>query len=334
MSVTPLNRRDTLMRCSSIDLVSGRAYTEIMKVRRIMVVLTLLLMFVSMTSFTYAYIISKTASSASLAQAALSIEDAANLDMVSSFALVAPANSSKESEPTVKSKAWDKIEFTSRRLTNNIWGAPDNEMLNSGVYLNPNNSFGWYWNRQEPKIKTGDTGVKPIYPSVRCGGSPWDPSNTAYFPVRLTEIKSLKLHVMYNYPVVPTGSYNLAYDIFLSDTNQPDSSPHPEAEVMIWLHATLTQSSDTYRGDFTDGINTYKLYSFVMSNGRQYYSFVLKEPSQLAAQHTVDAGRLINNLALDPNWYIHGVELGNEIVNGSGDIEISKFNVILNGHDL
>jgi hypothetical protein len=306
-----------------------------MKVLKLIVAFTLPILFLTVIMFTVAsYGANQKAPSELLADTSLSIKNSSNLDMISSFTLAAPVNSSQGMEPIVKSNAWDKIEFTSRRLTNNIWGAPDNEKLNSGVYLNPDNSFGWYWNRHEPKIKTGDTGVKPIYPSVRCGGSPWDPSNTSYFPVRLTDVKSLKINITYNYPVAPTGSYNLAYDIFLSDTNQADSSPHPEAEVMIWLHATLTQSSDSYRGDFNDGTNTYELYSFVMSSGRQYYSFVLKEPSELAAQHAVDAGRLINNLNLDPNWYIHGVELGNEIINGSGDIEISKFNVILNGHEL
>ena len=306
-----------------------------MKVRRIIVALAVLLIFVIGTSFTYStYIMSKTTHAAPLAQAALSVENAANLDAASTLTLAAPVNSPQGPGPTIKSKAWDKIEFTSRRLTNNVWGASDNETLNSGVYLNPNNSFGWYWNRQEPKTKLGVTGVKPIYPSIRCGGSPWDPSNTVYFPIRLTDVKSLKLNVAYNYPEVPTGSYNLAYDMFFSDTNRPDPSPKPQAEVMIWLHYTFPQPSDTYRGDFTDGINTYQLYSFVMSDGRLYYSFIMKDKSQLNAQHTVDARKLLDNLPLDSSWYIHGVELGNEIVSGSGKIEINKFNINLNGHEL
>ncbi|MDO8567463.1 MAG: hypothetical protein Q7R57_01960 [Dehalococcoidales bacterium] len=226
------------------------------------------------------------------------------------------------------------IESDSRRLTNNRWGAPEDEKLTSGVYLAQNSSFGWYWNRPEPKIKLGADCLKPIYPNVRSGGSPWDPSNSVYFPIRLTDIKTLQFDVTYNYTTPPTGSYNLAYDMFLSDTNQPDSSPKPKAEVMIWLHWTFPQPPSTYKGDFTDGNNTYELYSWVMSDGRQYYSFALKEQTQLKAQLTVNARRLVDNLPLDPNWYVHGVELGNEVVNGSGEIEISQFNVNLNGHEL
>ncbi len=305
-----------------------------MKVRRIIIAVVVPLIFVIGTSFlSPADIATKTSPSEPRAEAAYSTGNAANFNTVSSFTPVSPVNSSQGFE-TIKSKAWDKIESGSRRLTNNVWGAPEDETLISGVYLNYDGSFGWDWNRPDPKTKPGQTCVKPIYPSVRCGGSPWDPSNSAYFPVRLTDIKSLKLDVMYSYPSLPTGSYNLAYDMFLSDTNQPGSSPKPKAEVMIWLHSTFPQLPNTYRGDFTDGNNTYELYSFVMSDGRLYYSFAMKGQPQFQAQHTVDARRLMDNLTLDPNWYIHGVELGNEIVSGSGKIKISKLNISLNGHDV
>jgi hypothetical protein len=52
---------------------------------------------------------------------------------------------------------------------------------------------------------------------------------------------------------------------------------------------------------------------------------------QFQAQHTADVKRLLANIAIDPNWYLLGVDLGSEIVAGTGKIEISQFNVNLNG---
>jgi hypothetical protein len=230
-----------------------------------------------------------------------------------------------------KSKAWDRIDFSSRRLTNNVWGAPPTETLTSGVYLGEANRFGWYWSRQEPRPKPGMGGVLPIYPSVRVGGSPWDPSNSVYFPAKIGDIRSLQFDVTYDFVTPPTGSFNLAYDVFFSDTNQPGPDPKPKAEMMIWLRHTMSQPANAYRGDFTDGNSAYQLYSWTMPNGRLYYSFVLKEQCPLKAQHTVDARRLMDNLGLDPTWFVHGVELGNEVVDGSGKIEIGDFSVTING---
>ncbi len=232
-----------------------------------------------------------------------------------------------------KSQASDHIYFDSKGLINNTWGAPSEEKLSSGIYLNKDKTFGWYWDRPDPLRKSGINCFQPIYPSIRTG-SPWESSRTTYFPVKVSEVKTLKFDVEYSYPVPPAGTYNLAYDMFLSGTNQASSDPRPKAEIMIWLHHTLQQPPEVYKGDFSDGINTYKLYSFTMPNGRLYYAFVMKEQTPLKAHHIVDAKKLMDNLGLDSNWYLHGVELGNEVVSGSGKIEISKLIVILNGHEL
>jgi hypothetical protein len=47
----------------------------------------------------------------------------------------------------------------------------------------------------------------------------------------------------------------------------------------------------------------------------------------------VDAAKLMANLTLDPAWYLHGIELGSEIVSGSGKIKINTLNIVLNGSE-
>jgi hypothetical protein len=233
-----------------------------------------------------------------------------------------------------KNQPWDKIDFGSRKLTNNVWGAGVDETFVSSIFIDPQKSFGWAWERNDPRPRLGENCTKPIFPSVRIGGSPWEASNTAQFPIKVADLKSLTLDLAYNYPVVPTGSYNLAYDIFLSDNNKPTANPQPKAEVMIWLHNTFQQPVNSYKGEVSDGTNIFKLYSWVLPNGREYYSFILKDQSSRPFGIKVDAGKLLYYLNLNQGWYVPGVELGNEINSGSGKIEITRLVVSVNGIDL
>ncbi len=231
----------------------------------------------------------------------------------------------------VKTKAWDQLHSGSYKLINNTWGANLEENLTSGIYINPDKSFGWFWKRDAPRPRAGEDNIKPLYPSVRIGGCPWEANPHDVFPVRLDAVKTLKFDLEYDYPEQPQGSYNLAYDFFLTDTNQVSANPKPKAEVMIWLQATFPQPTDAYRGDVSDGINNYTFHSWTMADGRLYYSFTLKEQTGLQGLNTVNVDRLIANLGLNQSWYIHGIELGNEIVQGSGKIEIKKLDVFVNG---
>ncbi len=226
------------------------------------------------------------------------------------------------------------IDFGSRRLTTNTWGASPGEPLDCGVFLNRDKTFGWYWDRLDPQLKPGDKFIRPIYPNVRIGASPLERSNARQFPIKVGDIKSLAFDVSYEYLALPTGAYNLAYEMFLSDTKKSGPNLAPKAEVMIWIHRTFTQPADSYEGDFTDGNNSYLLYSWVTSEGRLYASFIMKGEPQYQGQHIVDAKALLDQLDLEPTWYVLGVQFGSEIVNGSGRIQINKLNINVNGHKL
>ena len=239
-----------------------------------------------------------------------------------------------QSVAVIRQKPWEQIDFPhSRKLTNNVWGAATNERLTTWVYLDQDGNFGSSWSRPDPKIRSGLT-VQPIYPNVRIGGSPWQLSNCEYFPIKLSETKSLIFDLAYQYPTIPSGTYNLSYDLFLSDTNKHSDNPEIKAEIMIWIHGTKKQPSITYKGEVTDGYNTYELYSWTMLDGRLYYSFIMKGEPRYRAAHTVDARRLMDTLQLNPNWYIAGIELGNEVWHGSGKLEIQQLSVKLNDCEL
>jgi hypothetical protein len=244
---------------------------------------------------------------------------------------VAQVSSTGAPHTTTTFKAGATLDVDSLKLVNNQWGAPSDEKLTCAVYQNAGQTFGWYWDRQDPKTRKGSPLVMPIYPSLRIGGNHVEQSALVSFPVQLSAVQSLTSSFNYDYPVAPTGVYDLAYDMFLLDKSQSGTAACRKAEVMIWMHGTLGQPPQTYKGDFSDGYNTYALYSFVMSDGRLYSAFILKAQPQFPTQHKVDIKKLLDKLDLDPNWYIPGIELGNEIVSGSGKIEISQFSLDLNG---
>jgi hypothetical protein len=229
------------------------------------------------------------------------------------------------------SKAWAQIKTNSCKVFNNVWGAPAGEDFVSSVYVRPEGALGWDWDRPAPKIGAGKSCPEPLYPDVRIGGSPWEKSESAQFPIRLGDTRKLTLDVSYQYLQPPTGVFDLAYDIFLVDSPRTSQTPTLKAEVMIWLNGTAKQPARTFKGNYSDGNHTYDLYSWVMKDGRLYYSFLLKAPPETTGHVAVNAKKLMDNLNLETGWYIHGIELGNEVWNGSGKIEITHLSADLNG---
>ncbi len=242
-----------------------------------------------------------------------------------------PAKGVIESPMIIKQERGESISFNARKLINNVWGAPAGEKLASAVFLKDNKDCGYSWSRLDSQKRNGLNDVLPIYPEVRVGGSPWDKSANPVFPILLKDIKNLTFEVTYDYPVTPTGRFNFSYDVFFIKSDKPAASPVIDSEVMIWMDYTADQPQDKYRGEFSDGQHTYKLYSWVMADGRNYYAFLLQGESRFSGNHSVNALKLIDALNLNPALYMHGVDIGNEVWHGKGEINIQKLAVNLNG---
>lgn len=238
------------------------------------------------------------------------------------------------SSASVKGKAWDTISFASRSLFNNVWGKAPGETLTSEIFVRPDGGFGWLWDRPQPGMKPGHSLVHPIYPNVTVGGSPWVASKIPNFPVKVKDVTSAVYTVSYDFGENPVGRYNLAYDMFLSDTQRASRTPRPKAEVMIWVRGSAGQPEDKYKGEVGDGINIYRFYSWTMAQDRRYYAFVQKNDPGPRATHRVNVKKLLDTIAVGPDWYIPGVELGTEVWDGSGEIEIRGFRININGFDL
>lgn len=198
----------------------------------------------------------------------------------------------------------------------NLWGAPKGETVD--VILNrSDNALGWSWSRPNPLPYTGVNYVEPIYPNAQIALTT---------PVTIGDIQSFNLFSSYNYTQQANGKYNLAYDIFL---REPGTKAH-KAEIMVWLDGTKTQPPSSFQGTCSDGYNTYKEYWWTTSDNCAYRSFLLATPRTMTS-YTVDLKALIDIIQPEGDWYISEVELGTEVWNGSGAVELTTFYLELNG---
>jgi hypothetical protein len=203
----------------------------------------------------------------------------------------------------------------------NLWGAPKSEAVDAVLYRT-DSAVGWSWSRENPQKQPGVTYIQPIYPSARI---------TLKAPVSVGDIQSFNLFAGYQFTQKPTGKYNLAFDIFLREKGT--AKDNRKAEIMVWLGGNIEQPILSYKGVRSDGHYIYKDYSWTKSNGFEYYSFLLDSPDSLISQ-PVNLKALMDLIKPDKDWFITEVELGTEVWNGTGAIELNTFYVEINGEKL
>jgi hypothetical protein len=198
----------------------------------------------------------------------------------------------------------------------NLWGAANSEKVDLALY-NSASAVGWSWNRQHPVRRPGISYIQPIYPNARI---------VLTSPVAVSDIQSFNLVADFTYTRQPIGSFNLAYDVFLREPGEKTR----KAEIMVWLDWTKDQPSSSLKGFYFDGDNTYRQYSWTKTDSFDYHSFLL-EPSPGMTPGPVNLKALIDHIQPEKDWYISEVELGTEVWDGSGAVELTTYYLELNG---
>ena len=199
----------------------------------------------------------------------------------------------------------------------NLWGAPKSEKIDL-AFSRTGDSISWTWNRETPNKQPGLDYIQPIYPNARL---------TLKNPLTVNDIESFNLYSDFTFTSKPAGRYNLAFDIFFREKG----TGTPRLEIMVWLDENSAQPSSKYLGKCTDGINTYKKYWWTRTgDGLEYRSFLLDNPGGVLRQ-PVNLKALIDLVKPDIDWYVSEVELGTEIWDGSGTIEVKTFQIEING---
>lgn len=214
---------------------------------------------------------------------------------------------------------------------NNTWGKSSamNWSQCVGIGPAPNGAgvsarWTWDWRYQGDQVKA--------YPEVVFGHKPGYPkSTTKALPARLNELREVRMD--YAVQVNREGSGNMAVDMWLTNIPSPTrfAAPPITHEVMIWLEVYGKMwPGGTLVDETTLGTTRYKVYvGEQFGLGWRYVAFVPQGPMQPTAQMDLlaffdylKAKRLVSG-----QEYLAAVNLGNEVISGRGDTQLTRFAV-------
>lgn len=253
--------------------------------------------------------------------------------------------------------------------TNETWTKPETHTLGCTDYLTVTSPFGTLynnvWNKKAAKSKSWSQCLEkkighdniygwswqwPItnnlvyaYPQIKVGNSPWDPQDNAdsRFPLKISELK--KLNVSHDVHVKTNGQHNLATSMWLVDAAKQGKDLSKQdivAELMIWTYTTPEHFNPA--GKLVDTVKTNshtwelwvdKNWGDISGENDNKWTYVTFRAKNSNLKSEFDALKLLNK-AIDkglfkPTWYIADIELGTEIMSGSGLVWINSFNVQL-----
>lgn len=201
--------------------------------------------------------------------------------------------------------------------------------------INDTLRYGWSW--QWPS----KSNVIYAYPQIKIGRSPWAPAPffNDRFPLKINSIP--ELNMSYDIETVTNGQHNLATTMWIVNSPLKIEQPDPSsiiAEFMIWTYATQkhfnpagkkygeVKIDDMEWEVWTDqnwsdqsGVNSNKWIniSFRSKTNHLKVEFNVKKLIEYSIKENI----------LPPDLYIADLELGNEIMSGSGYTWVKSFKV-------
>jgi hypothetical protein len=228
-------------------------------------------------------------------------------------------------------KDWEKREVGGYIVENNVWNKGDRSDYSQCVFLEPEASgavrAGWAWKWNNP---TNDV---VAYPDIIFGKNPWfETSTTTTLPARIREAGDVE--ILLDVEHTGTGKRNLAFQVWL--TNASAATPKSVTrEVMIWLENNGLRPAGTKIADLSLDGKALELWENPRHgdpNGLEwnYFAFVYKTP---LLQGQVPLSKMLEYLVetgrVAPDEYLAGINLGNEIINGSGQTLLKRYRVLL-----
>jgi hypothetical protein len=216
-------------------------------------------------------------------------------------------------------------------VENNVW----NRQAAIGPYaqsiflkdIDGQKVFGWRW-------KGKSNGHVLAYPEVIYGPKPWSPASTrkSEFPFVAGD-KNIKID--FDVAIKASGIYNMAFSIWTVNS-LPPRKESINGEIMIWNHNHGMAPHGRHEGTIDVGGIKYDLYvreghgddSGANSNKWTYMSFIAQKSlfsGSLTVKPFVDF--LLSKKLLTKKDYLANLELGNEVIEGEGVVEIRKFSV-------
>lgn len=232
---------------------------------------------------------------------------------------------------------WAKLRDAGFIYENNVW--------NQGTIKNRTQcllrrvvdgkvQYGWCW--QWPH---GSGNVK-AYPEVIHGHKPWfTSSTTANLPRPISTIDELS--VIYDIEMNARGRYDLAFDIWVTTSERPTPSTITH-EIMIWMgeRTRAWEPSPGYLAKrVTIGDAAYDLYirpraEWLKEHGAPDVAYIAFNSRTAQLSGRIDVKEFLDYLTnhgyLPADGYVASVELGNEIVNGTGELWLKSYEIRVN----
>ena len=220
---------------------------------------------------------------------------------------------------------WEELSSLGFRYSNNVWNKgdiTDYEQCLLKRVVGGKNQYGWRWRWPV------DEGDVKAYPEVIYGHKPWSSSTTTSdLPRQISSINQLQVN--YEVELTASGDYNLAFEMWVTSSNPPT----PETithEIMIWVDRTFKpQGAEFLVAEVEiDGV-TYDLYiNSEYDQGHTYIAFA-SHPDQLSGTLNFEKflAYLIDHGHLPTNHYVTSVELGNEVIQGTGELWLRNLQI-------
>lgn len=225
-------------------------------------------------------------------------------------------------------------------LYNNVWnkhGAKDGEWQQciEKRLVAEVTQYGWSW--QWPQ----KSNVIFAYPQVKLGVSPWapEPASDNRFPLKISSIKNLT--ISYDLEISTNGQHNLATSMWLTNSATVYEKPNPSAivaEFMIWTYSTAKHFNPAGKKVTEVTIDGKQWEVWVDKNwgdasgaNANKWIYITYRAKESALKTQFNAFNLIQHAVADniitADLYIADIELGNEIMSGSGIAWVKSFEV-------
>ena len=231
---------------------------------------------------------------------------------------------------TIWSSHWDGP----YKYENNQWGHDKSAgefeqcLLERQVAGRTQLGWTWHWPGHDPSVFA--------YPQIIFGWKPWSGGNPTdpRFPMRVADVQ----HIVMRYAVETeaSGSYNLAPEIWLTESGEWSTAPNPKlisAEIMFWMDY---QGEARPAGDIVDrprlGELAYELWKMDeigdKGDGTGWTIYTFKSP-RIQRRGSIEIHTLLGYLVeqghVSADHYVASIEFGNEIMGGSGTTWVEQF---------
>ena len=191
--------------------------------------------------------------------------------------------------------------------------------------------YGWRW--QWPRAG----GNVKAYPEVIYGHKPWfTSSTTADLPRRISTLDELS--VAYDIEMQARGRYNLAFDVWVTNSDRPTPSTITH-EIMIWVgeRTRAWEPSPGYLakrvtiGDMAYDLTIRPHAEWLKEHGAPKVAYIAFNSLTAQVSGRIDVKEFLDYLTdhghLPADGYVASVELGNEVMNGTGELWLKSYDI-------